>query len=474
MHFVRTSRIIALQLRYKEVRFTMAAPLSNKYYDEALLARVREEYDIPAKYFTDKVKRGLRNSDGTGVMAGVTKVGRVIGYNIEDGEIVPTQGRLYYRGINVEDIVKAHVANSTFGYEEVAFLLLMGYLPNKAEIRQFAAMLSRARALPEGFTEDIILKNPSPNVMNKLARSVLTLYSYDKDPDNTSLENMLIQSIELIARFPTIVANTYAAKRHYIDGESLHIHYPREDLSAAENFLLMLHPDQCYTQEEAHLLDILMILHAEHGGGNNSAFVCRALSSSGTDTYGAISGAVNSLKGPLHGGANAKVRAMFHDIKAHVADPADDGAMRDYLSRMLDGTVGDHSGKIYGLGHAVYTLSDPRAEIIKLYAGKVAKNKGMEEDLAYLRSIERNGCPLIVERKGMTSPISANVDLYSGFVLQMLGIPDELFTPLFAVSRISGWCAHRIEEVMSAKRIMRPAYRAAKEATPYVPLEQRG
>lgn len=451
----------------------MAAPISNGYFDEAMLSRVREQYTIPDKFFNEKVKRGLRNSDGTGVMAGVTKVGRVIGYNIEDGEIVPAKGRLFYRGINVEDIVNAHVANNTFGYEEVAYLLLMGYLPNKKEMEQFDAMLSRARALPAGFTEDIILKNPSPNVMNKLARSVLTLYSYDNDPDNTSLENMLSQSIELIARFPTIVANTYAAKRHYIDGKSLYIHYPRENLSAAENFLLMLRSDKSYTQEEAHLLDTLMILHAEHGGGNNSAFVCRALSSSGTDTYGAISGAVNSLKGPLHGGANAKVRAMFYDIKAHVDDPTDDNAMRTYLSKILDGNAGDRSGKIYGLGHAVYTLSDPRSEIIKIYAAKMAKTKGMEKDLEYLRSIERLGCPLIMERKGMSSPISSNVDLYSGFVLQMLDIPDELFTPLFAVSRISGWCAHRIEEVMSAKRIMRPAYRAAKEATAYVPLNAR-
>ena len=273
----------------------MATPISNGYFDSAMLERVSEGYNIPSKYFNEKVKRGLRNSDGTGVMAGVTRVGRVIGYNIEDGEIVPAKGRLFYRGINVEDIVDAHVANNTFGYEEVAYLLLMGYLPNKQEMENFSAMLSRARALPEGFTEDIILKNPSPNVMNKLARSVLTLYSYDDDPDTTTLENMLRQSIELIARFPTIVANTYAAKRHYIDGKSLYIHYPRENLSAAENFLLMLRADKSYTQEEAHLLDTLMILHAEHGGGNNSAFVSRALTSSGTDSDGAISGAVNSL-----------------------------------------------------------------------------------------------------------------------------------------------------------------------------------
>ena len=451
----------------------MAQIAKNTYFDEELLARVRSHYEIPEKYYNDKVKRGLRNNDGTGVMAGVTGVGRVVGYQIEDGEIIPVPGRLYYRGISLNDIVEHHVANNTYGYEEVAYLLLMGNLPNADEMAAFKRMLSQARPLPDGFTEDVILKNPSPDVMNKLARGVLTLYSYDPDPDNTSLENMIRQSIELIARFPTIVANTYAAKRHYYDGKSLYIHYPREDLSAAENFLRMMTPDKSYTQEEAHLLDLLMVLHAEHGGGNNSAFVCRALSSSGTDTYGAISGAVNSLKGPLHGGANAKVRAMFYDIKAHVTDPADDDAMRDYLGKILDKTANDGSGKIYGLGHAVYTLSDPRAELLKKYAASLADEKGMDKDLAYLESIERIGCPLIMERKHMESPISANIDLYSGFVLQLLGIPDELFTPLFAVSRISGWCAHRIEEVVSAKRIMRPAYRAAMSKIPYVPQEER-
>ena len=451
----------------------MTKPAKNAYFDEELLARVRSHYEIPEKYYNEKVKRGLRNSDGTGVMAGVTGVGRVVGYQIEDGEIIPVPGKLFYRGISLNDIVEHHVNSNTYGYEEVAYLLLMGNLPNADEMAAFKRMLSQARPLPDGFTEDVILKNPSPDVMNKLARGVLTLYSYDSDPDNTSLENMIRQSIELIARFPTIVANTYAAKRHYYDGKSLYIHYPREDLSAAENFLRMMTPDKSYTQEEAHLLDLLMVLHAEHGGGNNSAFVCRALSSSGTDTYGAISGAVNSLKGPLHGGANAKVRAMFYDIKAHVADPTDDDAMREYLGKILDKTANDGSGKIYGLGHAVYTLSDPRAELLKKYAAALAAEKGMDKDLAYLESIERLGCPLIMERKHMETPISANIDLYSGFVLQILGIPDELFTPLFAVARISGWCAHRIEEVVSAKRIMRPAYRAAMTKIPYVPQEER-
>lgn len=451
----------------------MTYPSSNEYFSKALHDRVAQEYAIPDKYFSDKVKRGLRNSDGTGVLAGVTKVGRVIGYGIEDGEIIPVPGKLFYRGINIMDIVGSHAKNGTFGYEEVAYLLLMGYLPTKEELTQFNSVLRQARMLPAGFTEDVILKNPSPNVMNKLARAILTLYSYDPDPDTTSLENMLRQSIELIARFPIIVANAYAAKRHYFDGESLYIHFPREDLSAAENFLLMLKPDKSYTDEEAHLLDILMMLHAEHGGGNNSAFVCRALASSGTDTYAAISGAVSSLKGPLHGGANAKVQAMLQDIRAHVTDPGDDAALTDYLDKIIAGQAGDGSGKIYGLGHAVYTISDPRAELIKGYARKMAEEKDMLEDFEFLQSIERIGTSLIMDRKHMETPISANIDLYSGFVIHMLGIPDELFTPLFAISRISGWCAHRIEEVVSSRRIMRPAYRSAIKSLPYTPIDDR-
>lgn len=453
--------------------FSMTYPSSNEYFSKALHDRIAQEYAIPDKYFSDKVKRGLRNSDGTGVLAGVTKVGRVIGYGIEDGEIIPVPGKLFYRGINIMDIVGNHAENGTFGYEEVAYLLLMGYLPTKEELSQFNSVLRQARMLPAGFTEDVILKNPSPNVMNKLSRAILTLYSYDPDPDTTSLENMLRQSIELIARFPIIVANAYAAKRHYFDGESLYIHFPREDLSAAENFLLMLKPDKSFTEEEAHLLDILMMLHAEHGGGNNSAFVCRALASSGTDTYAAISGAVSSLKGPLHGGANAKVQAMLQDIRAHVTDPGDDAALTDYLDKIIAGQAGDGSGKIYGLGHAVYTISDPRAELIKGYARKMAEEKDMLEDFEFLQSIERIGTSLIMDRKHMETPISANIDLYSGFVIHMLGIPDELFTPLFAISRISGWCAHRIEEVVSSRRIMRPAYRSAIKSLPYTPIDDR-
>lgn len=454
--------------------WTVMADLTlEQLYGPEFHERVLAEYTIPERYFTDKVKRGLRNGDGTGVMAGVTRIGRVIGYNIEDGELVPIPGRLYYRGIEIREIVKEHAGNNTFGYEEVAYLLLMGKLPTQAEFTQFKEALSKARPLPAEFNEDMILKAPSRDIMNKLARSVLALYSYDANADDTSLENMLRQSVELIARFPTIVANAYAVKRHHYDGKSLYIHNPKENLSVAENFLRMLRKDKSYTDDEAHLLDLLMILHAEHGGGNNSAFVCRALSSSGTDTYSAIAGAACSLKGPLHGGANARVTAMFRDVRAHVPDPGNDAEMTAYLEQILDKKAGDGSGKIYGLGHAVYTISDPRAELIKIYGQGMAELKGMTEDFAYLSSIERNGIRLIMERKNLTNPICANLDLYSGFVLRMLGIPDELFTPLFAISRISGWCAHRIEEVISGKRIMRPAYRAAVSVSPYVPLDQR-
>ena len=444
------------------------------YFTSEMGEQLGASYAIPEKYFSDKVKRGLRNSDGTGVMVGVTKVGRVIGYNIEDGEIIPVPGKLYYRGVSVVDIANAHIQSGTFGYEEVAYLLLMGKLPTRSELQEFDALLSSARTLPAGFNDDIILKSPSRDIMNKLSRCVLALYSYDPDPDNTSLGNMLRQSIELVARLPVIVANAYAAKRHHFDNKSLYIHYPKESLSVSENFLRMIRKDKSYTPEEAHLLDLMMILHAEHGGGNNSAFVCRALSSSGTDTYSAIAGAVNSLKGPLHGGANAKVRQMVSYVTENVPDPGDDAQMTDYLSKLLKGEAGDRSGKIYGLGHAVYTMSDPRAELLRAQAAVMAEQKGMMRDFDYLRSIEKNGSRLIVETKGLDTPICANVDLYSGFVARMLGIPDEMLTPLFAISRISGWCAHRIEEVLTGRRIMRPAYRSAIKTAAYVPIDERG
>ena len=372
-------------------------------YTEPLSRRIQEEYAIGPQFYQGEVKKGLRNSDGTGVLVGVTKVGSVQGYLLQDGQRIPTPGRLYYRGIELTDIVEAHRRAGTFGYEEVAYLLVMGYLPTEAELKRFKDIMSQARKLPEGFTEGMIMRHPSGNMMNELARSVLSLYSYDASADDTSIENLLLQSVKLIGCFPSIVANSYAVKRHYFQGDSLHIHFPVAELSTAENFLRMIRPDTNYTEEEAHLLDMMLMVHAEHGGGNNSTFVCRALSSSGTDTYSAISGAVGSLKGPLHGGANAKVMEMFRYVKENV-DPHDDGSIRDYLVKLLDKEAGDRSGKLYGLGHAVYTMSDPRAVLLKKYAQHMAEIKGYAEDFALLQKVEELGIPLVQERRGETPP----------------------------------------------------------------------
>ena len=445
-----------------------------KGYVSELCGDIRNAYTIDSdQYKNHAIKRGLRNDDGTGVMAGVTRVGSVQGYYMQDGGRVPLPGKLYYRGIDVEDIIAEHTAMGTFGFEEVAYLLLIGSLPNKKQFEQFDAVLSRARMLPQNFTEDMILKAPSKNVMNKLARSVLALYSYDENPDDISIENLVRQSIELVGRFPVIVANAYAVKRHHFDGKSLYLHVPRENLSVSENFLRMLRKDKAYTEEEAHLLDLMLILHAEHGAGNNSTFACRVLSSSGTDTYSAISAAVNSLKGPLHGGANSKVMEMFRDITENVHDYKDDDELKAYLGKIMDGSVGDGSKKIFGLGHAVYTLSDPRAELIKKYAADMAEKKGYGEQFQLMQDVERLGIPIIMERKKLSVPICANVDMYSGLVYKMLGIPEDLYTPLFAIARIAGWCSHRIEEVMTCSKIIRPAYRAAFEQEPYIPIYER-
>lgn len=431
---------------------------------------LEEIYTVPQGFAT---KRGLRNDDGTGVLVGVTGIGSVQGYYMEDGERVPTDGQLYYRGISVLDIIKSHRESNTFGYEEVAYLLLFGKLPTKEEFDRFNAVLSHNRALPDGFTEDVLLRAPSRNIMNQLSRGIEALYSYDTVDDDTSPQNLLRQSVELIARFPSIVANAYAVKRHRFYGKSLYIHNPKPGLSLSENFLRMVRPDKTYTDEEAKLLDIMLMLHAEHGGGNNSAFVCRAVSSSGTDTYSAIAAAVNSLKGPLHGGANAKVMEMITYIKSDLPDFSDETRLRGYLTQLLDGTAGDRSGKIYGLGHAVYTISDPRAVSIRKSAAALAEKYGRLEELRLLESIEKIGKELICERKNLELPICANVDLYSGFVYDILGIPEDLYTPLFAIARVAGWCAHRMEELISCKRIMRPAYKAAVKKVPYTPLDLR-
>lgn len=439
-----------------------------------ILEEMKANYSIDPRQFNHyNIKRGLRNADGTGVLAGVTGIGSVQGYNMIDGEPEPMPGKLFYRGYNVQDIVRAHMAESTFGFEEVAYLLLVGSLPNRERLQRFDAALSSARKLPRGFIEDMILKAPSANIMNKLSRCVLALYSYDENADDTSIENMLRQSVELIARFPIIVANAYAVKRHYFDGSSLLIHVPDESLSVAENFLSMLRPNRKYTKLEAHILDMMLVLHAEHGGGNNSAFTCRVLSSTGTDTYGAIAGSVNSLKGPLHGGANAKVMEMYRNIRENVHDECNENEIYTYMKKILDKEANDGSGKIYGLGHAVYTVSDPRTEILKEYARELFERKGRIADFKLMESIEKQGKRALSEKLGDRKTVCANVDMYSGLIYQILGIPEELYTPLFAVARIAGWCAHRIEEVCTGGRIIRPAYRSVMNKQAYVTMENR-
>ena len=443
-------------------------------YMNALCADIGEEYRIHPRFFRgDAVKRGLRNGDGTGVMAGVTRIGSVQGYYLRDSEKVPIPGELYYRGINVNEIVEMHESLGTFGYEEVAYLLLLGKLPIRKQFEMFNRVLTGARRLPSGYFEDMILKAPSRSVMKKLERSVLVLYSYDENPEDLSVENIVRQSIELIGAFPTIVADSYAVKRHAFEGKSLYIHNPKENLSVAENFLRMIRQDKSYSEDEARLLDLMLILHAEHGGGNNSAFTCRTLSSTGTDTYSAIAGAVGALKGPLHGGANARAMEMLEYIDAAVPE-VNDAAMRDILTKILDGKAGDGSGKIYGIGHPIYTISDPRAVVIKKYAGSMAEKTGFARQFAILEAVERIGVELVMQRTDRDLPMCANVDLYSGLVYRMLGIPTDLFTPLFAIARVAGWCSHRIEEVLTGGRIIRPAYRSSMNYTNYVPMSQRG
>ena len=442
---------------------------------ESLCQEYRKHNQIdPAYYERYRVKRGLRNADGTGVMAGVTQIGNVLGYYLQDGERFPAPGKLIYRGIDVEELVDGFVRENRFGFEETAYLLLFGTLPTREQLTAFQQMLTDNHTLPHMFTEDMIIKAPSPDVMNKLARSVLALYSYDDNPDDMSLSNQLRQAIQLIARVPVIVAHAFAVKRHYYDDESLYLHRPQPGLSVAENFLYSVRHDNQFTQQEARLLDLCLVLHAEHGGGNNSAFACRVLSSSGTDFYSSIAAAVGSLKGPRHGGANKKVMEMFGGLEADVKDWADDDAVRDYLARLLRKEAGDRSGLIYGIGHAIYTLSDPRAVVLKRFARKLAESKGMLEEFELFERVERLAPEVLLSVKGEEKVVCANVDFYSGLVYKMMGIPMELYTPLFAVARMVGWCAHRIEEVYQpGNRIIRPAYKAVAPMRTFVPLDQR-
>ena len=435
----------------------------------------KHNYIDSGYYDTWNVKRGLRNADGTGVMAGLTQIGNVQGYYMQDGERCPMEGRLIYRGINIEQLIEGVLSEKRFGYEETAYLLLFGTLPTAEQLKLFNETLCQFRPLPKDFTEDMILKAPSADLMNKLSRAVLTLYSYDEHPDTGSMEEELRKALQLIARVPVIVAHSFAAKRHYFDNESLYIHRPQDGLSLAENFLYSVRHDNHYTPEEARLLDLCLVLHAEHGGGNNSAFSCRVLSSSGTDLYSSIAAAVGSLKGPRHGGANKKVMEMFSAIESGVGDWKDDDEVTAFLNRLLEKEAGDRSGLIYGMGHAIYTLSDPRAKILKRFAKTVAAQKGPDAlaELELAESVERLA-PAALRAHGHNKVVCANVDLYSGMVYKMMDIPAELYTPLFAMSRMAGWCAHRMEEVFNpGNRIIRPAYKCVAPEVPFLPLDHR-
>jgi len=433
----------------------------------------RYSYIDPENFNKYDVKRGLRNKDGTGVLAGMTNICNVHGYLMNEGERMPVHGELTYRGINIKDIIEGCWAEDRFGFEETVFLLLFGHLPTQEQLEEFCTVIAACRELPERFTEDTIIPSPSRDIMNKLARSVLTLYSYDDNPDDVTLENVVRQSIELIARLPIISVYAYQVKKNHYDRKSMVIHFPQEKLSMAENILYTLRADRRYTREEAMLLDLCLMVHAEHGGGNNSTFATRVLTSSGTDTYSAIAAAIGSLKGPRHGGANRKVLQMFEFIKRDVKDWKDEDEIADYLCKLVRREAGDKSGLIYGMGHAVYTLSDPRAVMLKQSAAKLAAKKNMLEEFELMTTVERLAPAVFAKYKNDTKIISANVDMYSGFVYQMLDIPPELYTPLFAIARISGWCAHRIEELIYGNRIIRPAYKSVTGHLPYTPLKER-
>lgn len=423
-----------------------------------------------AKY---AVKRGLRNADGTGVLAGITCISNVHGYMVNEGEVEPIEGRLTYRGHNLYDLLDGFDAEDRFGFPETAYLLLCGALPDAQQLQEFTDCIAEASRLPDGFTEDVIMRAPSKDLMNKLAAATLSLYAYDPNPDDVSLENMMRQAIELIAKFPIIISHAYQAKRRYYDNSSMFLHMPDSNYSIAENILSLIRPDGLFTREEAMLLDRCLIIHAEHGGGNNSAFTTRVVSSSATDTYSAISAAVGSLKGPRHGGANLKVCKQFDEMKENISNWEDEEEVLNYLIRMLKGEAGDGSGLIYGMGHAVYTLSDPRAVALKNTARPLASIKGFEREFNLIELTERLAPEAFYRVRGERKIMCANVDMYSGLVYTMLGIPQEMFTPLFATARIVGWMAHRIEETTTGGRIIRPAYKPLLQRNDYIPIEER-
>ncbi len=423
-------------------------------------------------YLEYDVKRGLRDANGKGVLTGLTEVSDVVAYNLEEGVRIPCDGRLYYQGVNVVDLVKG-LEGKRFGFEETSFLLLFGKLPTQDELDRFLHINEELQDLGARFTRDVVMKASNGNIMNALQRCVLTLYTYDDNPDGLAPENVLRQSLELINKLPLIAVYSYHSYMHFRKDEALVIRNPKKGLSLAENILQMLRPDGSYTELEAKVLDIALVVHADHGGGNNSTFTTHVVTSSGTDTYSSISASIGSLKGPKHGGANLKVQEMFDNLYENISDLENEEEVETYLNRILDKEVFDGAGLIYGMGHAVYTLSDPREILLKDYARKLAAEKGMERDFEFYERVERIAGRLIMERKRVHKAVSANVDFYSGFVYGMLGIPRELFTPLFAIARISGWCAHRLEELMNSSRIIRPAYKYVGHHVDYVPMKER-
>ena len=435
---------------------------------------IRDNDIFPSGRTETDVMRGLRYPNGTGVVAGVTSIGDVDGYDLKDGKKIPRKGRLFYRGVSIEDLIQSCIREDRFGFEETVYLLLFGQLPTLSQLEDFQVLMARWSQLPGYFSEDMILRSPNKNIMNKLASCILALHSHDGEAENRSLENELFKSFRMVARTPTIVAHSYAAKRHYFDKDSLYLHRPRTDLSVAQNFLYTLRKDSKFDDDEAKLLDLCMILHAEHGGGNNSTFACRVLTSTGTDFYSSIAAAVGSLKGFRHGGANIKVVEMMQYLRNAVRDWKDDGQVKDQLVRILRRELGDGTGLIYGMGHAVYTLSDPRAEILKQFSRHLAEKRGMVDQLDLIESVERLAPQVFQEVRGIDKPICANVDLYSGFVYRLLGIPTDLYTAIFASARMAGWCAHRMEECCSDDpRIIRPAYKTICKRGAYVPLADR-
>ena len=440
--------------------------------DYAQLCREADHLE-PEMFDRYEVQRGLRDKNGNGVVTGLTNISRIEAFKMVDGVKTPCEGKLWYRGYDCIELVRGFKVNG-FGFEEVGYLLLFGKLPNQEELKQFRDILAANRRLPTNFTRDVIMKAPSNDIMNSLTRSVLTLASYDKNCSDTSIENVLRQCMSLIGVFPMLAVYAYHAYNHYQNDESMYIHRPSKKLSTAENLLMMLRPDKAYTELEAKVLDIALVLHMEHGGGNNSTFTTRVVTSSGSDTYSVIAAALSSLKGPKHGGANIKVVKMMRDIENHVSDWEDEDAVRAYLKKILNKEAFDRKGLIYGMGHAVYSLSDPRAQVFKGFVEMLASAKGRRKDFALYSMIERIAPQVIAEKARIYKGVSANVDFYSGFVYSMLEIPLEMFTPIFAIARIVGWSAHRIEELINMDKIIRPAYKSVmREQEEYIPMENR-